>query len=269
MKKTNFHTHTSLCKHAEGTVKDMVNAAKLSGFDVIGISDHSPLPKDHWPEFRMNFSDFPSYISMIRDEKEKSKNMIVLAGAECDHSLEFVSFYKDYLLGEHGLDYLIGSVHLFPYKGEWRGTYGGVTTQDHLKAYTDHAVEMINQDVYDFIAHPDLFVNSYLEWDDTAVDCSRQILKAAEQNAMPLEINGFGIRKGNVNTSKGSRPMYPHKEFWSLAKEYKIHVIISSDAHKPEDIAANLDDCMAIAREFGLSVLEDPRKGIGTVLVRK
>ena len=44
MNVINFHTHTSRCHHASGSVQDYLQAAWNAGVKYIGISDHSPEP---------------------------------------------------------------------------------------------------------------------------------------------------------------------------------------------------------------------------------
>ena len=42
--RTNFHTHTMRCNHADGTDRAYVEAAIKSGIKVLGFSDHVPYP---------------------------------------------------------------------------------------------------------------------------------------------------------------------------------------------------------------------------------
>ena len=44
MKKTNFHTHTYRCGHANGSEEDMICAAMKMGIEELGLSEHVPLP---------------------------------------------------------------------------------------------------------------------------------------------------------------------------------------------------------------------------------
>jgi histidinol-phosphatase (PHP family) len=256
MMKSNFHTHTSLCKHAEGSLFEMAEAAERAAFDVFGITEHTPLPQDRWLDIRMAQAELPQYLSDLHSLKQRSSKTRFLAGMECDHAKEFIPYYENELLGSGKLDFLIGSIHFFPYQGEWRGMYGGVTSQDHLKAYTDHLIELLHQKIYAFIAHPDLFANSYLVWDDCAVECSIRILEAARVNHKPLEINAYGLRKPPIQTPAGPRPMYPLKEFWQLAGQYGISVFCNSDAHRPQDVDAGLDECRELAAASGVKVLD-------------
>jgi histidinol phosphatase-like PHP family hydrolase len=50
--------------------------------------------------------------------------------------------------------------------------------------------------------------------------------------------------------------MYPWLRFWELAAEYDIEVVVNSDAHHPEDVAANLDDAAHIATRLGLRLAD-------------
>ena len=42
--KINLHTHTYRCGHAIGSEEEMVQAAIASHFEILGLSDHIPLP---------------------------------------------------------------------------------------------------------------------------------------------------------------------------------------------------------------------------------
>ena len=41
-KKANYHTHTTRCKHANGTEREYIEKAIEAGYQVLGFSDHSP-----------------------------------------------------------------------------------------------------------------------------------------------------------------------------------------------------------------------------------
>ena len=73
---------------------------------------------------------------------------------------------------------------------------------------------------------------------------------------MPLEINGYGMRKPKITTADGERYGYPWLPFWELASEYKIKVIANSDAHRPQDVSSNIADATAIGDKLGLEFAE-------------
>ena len=45
-----YHTHTPLCRHAEGNPVDYAKRAIEIGLDEIGFSDHSPMNNDGFDE---------------------------------------------------------------------------------------------------------------------------------------------------------------------------------------------------------------------------
>ena len=254
----NYHTHTRLCKHADGAPSDYAAFAGSVGLTVLGFADHTPLPDRRWEHVRMEMSELDGYCDAVDAAREAFPELTVLKGMECDHAPEYLTFYHEELRGRRGLDYLVGAMHWFPHDGQWVGAYGRTNDVASLRDYTGWMVNAIDCGFYDFIAHPDLFANAYLTWDAEAVACSREILAAAAANDCPLEINGYGFRKGFVETPSGPRPMYPLRPFWELATDYGIRVIVSSDAHRPWDVAAGLDAAAALATECGLEIVELP-----------
>jgi histidinol-phosphatase (PHP family) len=252
----NLHTHTYRCKHASGNVADYCRAARTHGLTTLGFSDHTPLPDNRWSRIRMDFSELHAYNRDVELARGRFPGLTVLKGMECEYAPEYVAYYRDILQGELGFDYLIGAVHSFPYHGEWMNVYGGTQDAVTLRAYADCVIEAIGSGLFAFIAHPDLFGNAYLCWDADAVACARDILQAAAALHVPLEINGYGFRKPAIDTPQGRRPKYPWLPFWQLAGEYKVPVIVNSDAHRPQDVIANMEDGLAMARACGLTLAD-------------
>lgn len=248
----NYHTHTYRCKHASDDVEDYARAAVEQGLQVLGISDHTALPDDRWPHVRMSFSELADYSATIDSAIHTFKNLKILKGAECEYAPEYHAYYKDTLLGELEFDYLIGAAHFFPMNGEWVSSYGGADTIAALRAYADYFIESMESGLFAFMAHPDLFGNCYHNWDSNTISASRDIFAAAESLQMPLEINGYGLRKPKITTDAGVRCMYPWLPFWELASDYNIKVIANSDAHRPQDVSSNIAEATTIGEKFGL-----------------
>jgi len=57
----NYHTHTPRCRHARGTEEDYVRHAIAGGYQVLGFSDHTPMPfpNDYFSGHRMAVSETP------------------------------------------------------------------------------------------------------------------------------------------------------------------------------------------------------------------
>ena len=252
----NYHTHTFRCQHASGEVADYCESALERGLTVLGISDHAALPDDRWPGIRMDFEELPNYCAVIDDANERFPALTVLKGMECEFADEYHGYYQDTLLGELEFDYLIGAAHFFPMDGEWIGSYGGTDSTAALKAYAAYFIKSMESGLFAFMAHPDLFGNCYLRWDANAISASKDIFAAAAVLQVPLEINGYGLRKPCIDTPDGERRMYPWLPFWELASEYDVTAIVNSDAHHPRDVASNLREATDIADRFGLRVVD-------------
>lgn len=249
----NYHTHLYRCKHAQGDVADYCQAALAAGLQVLGISDHTPLPDDRWSEVRMDMRELPLYCQSIDEARQRFSELSILKGMECDYDDSYLSFYRDELLGRFKLDYLIGAIHYIPHNGEWIGVYGKATDAATLKSYSRQVIKAMESGLFAFIAHPDLFANAYLKWDTESQACSRAILEAAAALKVPLEINGYGLRKPLIETPEGKRFMYPWERFWELAADYDIKVIINSDAHQPADVVSKMDEAAKIALKYSLT----------------
>ena len=241
MIEKNLHTHTFRCKHADGDVQEYAKAALQAGLKVLGMSDHTPLPDGRWSTVRMGMEELDDYANAIRNARQAFPGLKILSGMECEWMPEYRSFYEEDLLGRLELDYLIGSVHYFPFKGEWRNVIDGVRTREELFSYTEWVIRTMETGLFSFIAHPDLFANSYMEWDEDSAHCAKSIFDAAKLHKVPLELNVSGYRKRLVHAKDGLRPMYPWKPFWKAAQNEGVEIIINSDAHSPKDIVAYMD----------------------------
>jgi histidinol-phosphatase (PHP family) len=250
----NYHTHTFRCKHADGDVADYARAALDQGFEVLGITDHTPLPDNRWLPIRMELSDLPGYVSAIEEGQKAFPELKMLKGMECEWAPEYNSFFSEVLLGKYSFDYLILGCHFFPFGGRWLSSHGEIVDAKRLAAYTEFLIKSMRSGLFSFVAHPDLFGLSYLEWDQNAAAASKDILSAAEELKLPLEINGYGLMTRTVLNSQGTRTAYPWLPFWELAADYDVTVIVNSDAHHPRHVSQGIKQGRQIARDLGLTL---------------
>jgi histidinol-phosphatase (PHP family) len=255
----NYHTHTFRCGHASGDVDDYVVAAHAAGLTELGFSDHVPFPDGLWPESRMTMDEVVGYLAAIKaaaavERSPAEGGMKILAGFECEWRPDMESYLRD-LVPSLGLDYLVAGVHWVPFGGEWIPTTH-ITRPRELRAFTDYTVKTIRSGLFDFLAHPDIFCARWYAWNDEARACAKEILRTAEAEHLPLEINGYGLRKPYTDSAEGRRPQYPCLHFWELAADYDIDVLVNSDAHRAMDVAASLDEGRSIAELFGLRLID-------------
>ncbi len=252
----NYHAHTYRCKHAKGDAVHFARAARVGGATVYGMSDHAALPDNRWDNVRMMHDELDDYVAAVRHAQQEVPEVAVLLGMECEDVPEFRSYYQEELLEKRQFDYLIGAGHYTPYQGEWLNSFTELNSSSALRAYSDHLAEMMATGLYAFIAHPDVYGVCLDRWDVEAEACARDILAAAAETRIPLEINGNGLRKRTIHTSEGERKPYPWKPFWELAAEYDVTVLCNSDAHRPEDALQGMPELHGIAEDCGLTLAD-------------
>ena len=250
--KTNFHTHNYRCGHATGNVDDYVEEALKNNYSVIGISDHSPLPKYHFD--RMGMDELDGYLIEIEEAQEKYKDKIkIYKSLEIEYFEDLGEYYKGL---QEKLDYLLLGMHTYVVNGKLKDSWTVNSGEDMIE-YANYMKKAIDSEFFDIIAHPDVYISSQLKWSNAAMDAAHIICKAALEKDVPLEVNANGIRKTLVFDKNPKRYRYPYKEFWEVAKFYQNKVIISSDCHAPEDFD---DESMKLARKFAkdleLNVIE-------------
>lgn len=247
----NYHTHTYRCKHAQGDIEDYIDMAKLKGVKELGFSDHTPLPDDWWLSVRMGKEELRGYADAVLAAREKYPELRILLGLECDYKKEYEWYYKEEILQDYPMDYLIGSIHAIPNKGSWVSCFlKEGFDKSLLTLYARLFVEAMESGLFTFMAHPDLFCLSVNGWNEEAMAVSVYMLQAAKDLNMPLEINCSGIRK---SMEMGRTEIaYPKREFWELAGRLKVKGIVNSDAHCPKDLLANMDAGYFIQKEYGI-----------------
>ncbi|MDD6021664.1 MAG: histidinol-phosphatase [Oscillospiraceae bacterium] len=228
----NYHTHTKRCHHAKGEDEQYVRAAIKAGLEIIGFSDHGPWPyEDFASTIRMTVDEAQDYIDSVRKLREKYKDKIeIRLGFEWEYFPQHLEWLKKFS-EDNKLDYIILGHHYVPYEigGEYTGR---IHTPQGLVRYCGNMTDAINSGAFTYVAHPDLFMREYEVFDDTAREISEKICVAAKEKGLPLEYNVLGLRK----SAKAGRELYPHSEFWKIAKNVGNKVIIGIDAHSPKHI---------------------------------
>ena len=111
--------------------------------------------------------------------------------------------------------------------------------------------------MYSYIAHPDIFMRGYPEFDGKCEEVSRAIIEKAVETSIPLEYNLLGLKHG-INDGK---PGYPHPDFWKTAGEYRALTVIGVDAHTPEAYgeAELYEKAKALLSSYGVTLTDKIR----------
>ncbi len=253
----NYHTHTRLCQHAQGEPIDYVEQAVKEGCTALGFSDHCPYAPhfdDFWPNVRMSTDEAPLYAEMVQRAKEAAPFPVYL-GFECEYDARYRSWYADELKGRFGAEYLVLGSHWVT-DGSSHVYCPEIDSPALLNRYIDQTIDGMRSGLFAFVAHPDLFMRGWKEWDEQAKSCLSAILDAAIDLDLPLEINGLGITRRVNDTSRGMRYMYPYVEFWELVAQSRARVICNSDAHAPSDVILNAWRARDFAGRFGITPID-------------
>ena len=253
--KINLHTHTYRCNHAEGTVEDYCRAAVELGVTTLGFSEHMPFPGGEHGGSRMKMEELPLYRAEVEQAKSFSPDLLVLAGLELEYAPAVMSmeFYRE-LKEKLALDYCIGGTHFVTdddgSPAVWKLLFSGDTPEKHILRYIKSNIHFLEiaSDLLDYMVHPDFCMMGTNAWTPDIRAAFRDLAQASNTFGVPLEINAYGLRKGE-------KAHYPWLPFWEIAAEENVKCVIGADAHRPQDVCGRIDDCVALAEKLGLQIV--------------
>ncbi len=242
-----YHTHTPLCRHAVGSPAEYVRRAREVGLGELGFSDHNPMPTafDDW---RMGAEELPAYLALVEEAKSEAGDFPIRLGLECD----FLPGYEDHirhLAQQADWDYLIGSVHYVdphwdidnPAKlAKWEER----PVEEVWRLYFAAYARMAGSGLFDFLAHPDLVKKFGRKPPGDLTDYYRDAVDAIADAGLAVEVSTAGLRKQ-------AREIYPAKRFLEMAFRRHIPVLLSSDAHRPDEVGYRFDLALDLVREVG------------------
>ncbi len=228
--KANYHTHTTRCKHANGTDQEYVLAAIEAGYDELAFTDHTPwqlFPNENGYN-RMSISEMGDYVASIRHlSTQYSEKISIKLGVEAEYYRDRFDWLMD-LKKKYNLDLLVLGNHFRGYESTTT-YYGNYKDKTNLyKHYVEDAIDAMATGEYKIFAHPDIFFRTINVVNSLAVDATQQICEAANHYGVALEYNLGGVRYGDHS--------YPKPEFWEVVAKNKNIAIIGVDAHSPANL---------------------------------
>ncbi len=255
--QANYHTHSEYCGHAEGTLKNYIEAAISLKLTDLGFAEHAPFPGNPFG-MRMDFNTLPDYINELKTHKKTYASQINLhIGLEIEYLDAYASYYP-LLLSEYGIEYLIMGQHFFigPDK-KCYNLYDNSFPSDYLINHSQNMIKGMDTGFFKYIAHPDLmFIRDY-GMDAGCKNAISALVEGAANGHHILELNANGFRRGKQTYSEGIRYPYPVDEFWKEVAKTDIPVIIGSDSHSPSIIRDEYTDyAKEYATALGLNLIE-------------
>jgi histidinol-phosphatase (PHP family) len=249
--KFDLHTHHKRCAHADGDIRDYIEAAIKEGLHVIGISDHAPYlasEDDHPnPRIAMAKSEFPGYVSEMLDLKEQYRGRIeVLLGVESDFFPEHVNLYRD-IYARYPFDYVIGSVHhsggdrIFN-----RNRFKELSDEQKLEmkeTYYDLILQSARSGMFQILGHIDAMKVYFTDMGQVQTPAVDRALKGIAECGTAIELNTSGVK------TCGS--WYPADDILERALYYGVDVTFGSDAHSPSRVAGDWEEARERLKQIG------------------
>ncbi len=268
--RVNYHTHSRWCD-GRGELRDYAEQALKEGITALGFSGHGPLPYPN--RFSIKPEAYEGYCNEARSlQHEYAGRLELKLGLEMDF---IPGIQEDFgpLATQGGLDYTIGSVHLVTPpdrvesvrqllqteegKGEvikhlWyidggnpehydnglRDLFGG-DIRKAVRTFFYQNNEMIERNRPTIVGHVDKVVmhnrGRYFTYADRWFrDLLFETLELIRQVGCLCEVNTRGLYKGRHND------YYPAREILGEMNQMGIAVVVSTDAHAPEELAQSM-----------------------------
>jgi len=250
------HVHSRYSWDCESSLDALVASARRVGVGGFVLTDHAEFdPLD--PGF--GHYDYRAAREAWEEIQEITPDLKIRFGAEVSHQPKFVPEIEEYL-HTHRYHWVIGSVHHM--EREELSSFiarvesEGVPIEDCMAPYFETCLSAVESNLYDCLGHldfpkrysrrgPDLTGDFWLRHYSKAI---LQALTACLDMGVFLEVNTGPYRVGFNEPYPG----------WAILEKYRdlggSEVVLSSDAHRPEDVGTAYGAVIKGLAARGLSI---------------
>jgi histidinol-phosphatase (PHP family) len=187
------------------------------------------------------------YANLLRDAA--AHGLPVRLGIEADYFPDREDAIRT-VLAQAPFDYVIGSVHWI---GSWgfdllgvEGLWDGRDVDEAYRAYFALLGRAARTGLFQIMAHPDL-IKVMGRRPSPALDLEALYAEAAEAFAA----GGVAVEVSTAGLRKPVGELYPAPAFLRACQRRGVLLSLASDAHRPEDVGADFDQAVALARDAG------------------
>ncbi len=273
----------AFCDHAEGTLRQILEAAVSQKMSVFGITEHAPRLAERFlyareielgwdvPKLERDFRAYRSALDPL--VREFSPLLQVLKGFEAEvvPSSTYADVMRRYR-SDMGFDYMVGSVHFVGeiiIDSEPEDFERALNRAGGLEAlatrYYQEVARMVEALRPEVVGHLDLVRKNgrhYGPLDTPPIRRSaREALEVIRRHGSILDLNTAGYRK-NLGC--------PYPEPWLLrqAHEMGIGVCFGDDSHGPDQVGAGIEEARLYLLDHGISEIRTLAKEGGRVVRR-
>ena len=286
------------CDHAEGTLREILEAAVAAGYHTFGVSEHVPRSAERflyaeerdrgWDMAKIT-ADFARYAAvLIPLAEEFADRLTVLRGFEAeviptDSYAEQVRGYREQRLpnGQPVFDYCVGSVH---YVREhqidgppqnWVKAAEALGGPEALAVrYYETVAEMVEALHPEVVGHLDLIKrNAALAgFGDCPLDTPR-IRKAAVGALEAVRAHGGILDLNTAGWRKGLGEPYPAPWLVEQAQTMGIPFCFGDDSHSAGQVGAGIEEARLYLLRYGVSSIacltHEPNALVGSTAIRQ
>lgn len=263
------------CRHASGSLAEVLESAVARGFGVYGVSEHAPrervedLYSDERDLLPVDLARiFQAYVERAtRLREEFADRLEVLVGFETevvppDSWLESMQALR----AGSSFDYLVGSVHHVEGFGidvseqESARAAEQVGGGDALRcAYFDQLASMVTGLRPTIVGHFDLI----RKFDGASPTFSVDAWKAIERALEAVREAGSLLDVNSAPARRRLGPPYPLPEILERARRMGIGVTLGDDSHGPAEVGVGLDACLKAIAAAGYRAVHCLRRRDG------
>lgn len=242
-----YHIHTSLCNHAYGKMEEYVVSALKKGLIEICFLDHLIL-NDRGKNSSMTIDEIPQYYSEIQRLKRDYEGRIAIkAGLEIDFDTENLSRIEE-ILDRYSFDVIGGAVHFINginiASRREAATLKPVNRNELIENYFETIYEMLDYDFFDFICHIDVIKKTGMTITHEVSTLIDNIIKKTAATKKAVELNTAGWHHP-------AKECYPSLQIIGHCVEANIPIVLSSDAHTPENVGNDFHKALKLLYSLG------------------
>lgn len=233
-----------------------IQAALRRGIGEIGLTDHLYLyfqpPGSRSLKWAMPEKEYPLHFEEMLHLRDEFRDLInVRVSVEVDYDPAFEDQLSD-ILAQYDFDFILGSVHFID---DWMlddleqsDRYRSGSVAEIYRLYYERIRKLSRSGLCDVIGHLDLPKKfGYLPEEDLTAEVG-ETLDAIAEAGLVVEVSTAGLRKP-------VREIYPSPTLLEQMRARDIGIVLSSDAHFPDEVGAGYEQSVPLVRALGYEML--------------